>query len=335
MNWPGPTFTDSGGFQVLSLGAGFRKVLSMDANRVQADDVIAEGKERLAHVDDDGVTFRSHLDGSTHRFTPEVSIGIQHQLGADIIFAFDELTTLVNTRGYQEQSVQRTHDWAVRCLAEHRRLTAAPARQALPGAVRRRAGRAVRGPAHAGGARAHRDRRRDGARLRRLRHRRGAGEAEPGDHRRLGHRRTARRQAAAPARHQRARRPVRRRRSGRGHVRLRVAVPGGAQRRGLLGDRPLQHHRRPLPARLHARSTPNATATPAPTTPAPTSTICSRRRRCWPRRCARSTTSASSSGSSTRSARPIVAGRVRRAPRARARAVLLVYALLHACTIRG
>ena len=122
MNWPGPTFTDSGGFQVMSLGVGFKKVLAMDASRVQADDVIAEGKERLAHVDDDGVTFRSHLDGSTHRFTPEVSIGIQHQLGADIIFAFDELTTLVNTRAYQESSVQRTHDWAVRCVAEHRRL---------------------------------------------------------------------------------------------------------------------------------------------------------------------------------------------------------------------
>ena len=153
MNWPGPTFTDSGGFQVMSLGVGFKKVLAMDAERVQADDVIAEGKERLAHVDDDGVTFRSHLDGSTHRFTPEVSIGIQHQLGADIIFAFDELTTLMNTRGYQEQSVQRTHDWAVRCLAEHRRLTADRHDKPLPGAVRRRAGRAVRGPATPGGAR--------------------------------------------------------------------------------------------------------------------------------------------------------------------------------------
>lgn len=138
MNWPGPTYTDSGGFQVLSLGAGFRKVLAMDTERVQADDIIAEGKERLARVDDDGVTFTSHLDGSSHRFTPEVSIGIQHQLGADIIFAFDELTTLVNTRGYQEESVARTHRWAVRCLAEHRRLTAAepdqPA-QALFGVV--------------------------------------------------------------------------------------------------------------------------------------------------------------------------------------------------------
>ncbi|MGN7778533.1 tRNA guanosine(34) transglycosylase Tgt [Mycolicibacterium sp. 22603] len=138
MNWPGPTFTDSGGFQVLSLGVGFKKVLSMDASRVQADDVIAEGKERLAHVDDDGVTFRSHLDGSTHRFTPEFSIGIQHQLGADIIFAFDELTTLVNTRSYQEQSVLRTHQWAERCLAEHHRLTEVrhdKPRQALFGVV--------------------------------------------------------------------------------------------------------------------------------------------------------------------------------------------------------
>ena len=123
MSWPGPTFTDSGGFQVLSLGAGFRKVLAMDTERVQADDVIAEGKERLALVDEDGVTFRSHLDGSSHRFTPELSMRIQHQLGADIIFAFDELTTLVNTREYQERSVQRTHNWAVRCLAEHQRLT--------------------------------------------------------------------------------------------------------------------------------------------------------------------------------------------------------------------
>ncbi|WP_333891312.1 tRNA guanosine(34) transglycosylase Tgt [Mycolicibacterium gadium] len=138
MNWPGPTFTDSGGFQVLSLGAGFRKVLAMDTERVQADDIIAEGKERLANVDDDGVTFRSHLDGSSHRFTPEVSIQIQHQLGADIIFAFDELTTLVNTRGYQERSVQRTHEWAIRCVVEHRRLTNAhPDRppQALFGVV--------------------------------------------------------------------------------------------------------------------------------------------------------------------------------------------------------
>jgi queuine tRNA-ribosyltransferase len=124
MNWPGPTFTDSGGFQVMSLGVGFKKVLAMDATGLANDDVIAEGKNRLAHVDDDGVTFTSHLNGDRHRFTPEVSMQIQHQLGADVMFAFDECTTLLNTRGYQERSLARTQAWAVRCLDEHARLTA-------------------------------------------------------------------------------------------------------------------------------------------------------------------------------------------------------------------
>ncbi len=124
MNWPGPTFTDSGGFQVMSLGVGFKKVLAMDAAGLADDDVIAAGKDRLAHVDDDGVTFTSHLNGDRHRFTPEVSMRIQHELGADIMFAFDECTTLMNTRGYQESSLARTQAWAVRCLAEHGRLTA-------------------------------------------------------------------------------------------------------------------------------------------------------------------------------------------------------------------
>ena len=138
MNWPGPTFTDSGGFQIMSLGAGLGKVLMADPDRVQADDLVASGKQKLARVDDDGATFTSHLDGSTHRFTPELSISIQHQIGADIIFAFDELTTLLNTRSYQEESLARTQAWAQRCLTEHRRLAAlAPARprQALFGVV--------------------------------------------------------------------------------------------------------------------------------------------------------------------------------------------------------
>ncbi|MEA5154029.1 tRNA guanosine(34) transglycosylase Tgt [Raineyella sp.] len=123
MNWPGPTFTDSGGFQVMSLGAGFKKVLAMDTTGLQNDDVIAEGKTRRAFVDEDGVTFFSHLNGDQLRFTPEVSMRIQHQLGADIMFAFDELTTLMNTRAYQVESVERTRRWARRCLVEHRRLT--------------------------------------------------------------------------------------------------------------------------------------------------------------------------------------------------------------------
>jgi len=123
MNWPGPTITDSGGFQVLSLGVGFKKVLAMDAQTFRRDDVIADNKERLAHVDDEGVTFKSHIDGSMHRFTPEVSMQVQHEIGADIIFAFDECTTLHNTRGYQELAMDRTLAWAVRCLDEHKRLT--------------------------------------------------------------------------------------------------------------------------------------------------------------------------------------------------------------------
>lgn len=122
MNWPGPTFTDSGGFQVLSLGAGFKKTLAMAVEGHSSDDVIAEGKQRLAVVDDDGVTFTSHLDGSRHRFTPEVSMQVQAQIGADIIFAFDELTTLMNTRDYQVESLERTRRWALRCIDEHARL---------------------------------------------------------------------------------------------------------------------------------------------------------------------------------------------------------------------
>jgi queuine tRNA-ribosyltransferase len=123
MNWDKPTFTDSGGFQVLSLGVGFKKVLAMDAQTFRSDQVIAKNKERLAHVDDEGVTFKSHLDGSMHRFTAEVSMQIQHKLGADIMFAFDECTTLHNTRPYQELAMSRTYDWAIRCLDEHKRLT--------------------------------------------------------------------------------------------------------------------------------------------------------------------------------------------------------------------
>lgn len=120
MNWPGPTFTDSGGFQVLSLGSGFKKVIDM-----QGDVPLAPPKERLAHVDDEGVTFYSHLDGSRHRFTPELSIQIQHAIGADVMFAFDELTALQDSYDYQVQSLARTHAWAERCIAELDRLRSA------------------------------------------------------------------------------------------------------------------------------------------------------------------------------------------------------------------
>ena len=218
------------------------------------------------------MTFRSHLDGSTHRFTPEVSMQIQHQLGADVIFAFDELTTLMNTRDYQEKSVARTQAWAERCVAEHRRLGSDPA------AVRRRAGRAARGPAPPGGSRPRHPR------LRRLRHRRRDREGEPRPDRRLGRRRAARGPPAAPAGHRRAGRPVHGRRAGLRHVRLRAAVAGGPRLARLHRPGPAQPRPSPPRGAASRRSRTAATATPARTTPSPTCTTCSRRRSTSPRR---------------------------------------------------
>ncbi|MDO5513404.1 tRNA guanosine(34) transglycosylase Tgt [Corynebacterium sp.] len=119
-NWSGPTYTDSGGFQVMSQGVGFQKTLTMEQKDGQD---WGREKKNLARVDEEGVNFVSFIDGSRHRFTPEISMQIQHQLGADIIFAFDELTTLMDTRSYQESSVERTHRWAARCIDEHNRQT--------------------------------------------------------------------------------------------------------------------------------------------------------------------------------------------------------------------
>ncbi len=95
MQWPGPILTDSGGYQVFSL-AQTRK------------------------IDDDGVTFKSHIDGSSHRFTPEKSIQIQENLGADIIMAFDECSD-PNDKAYSKTAMERTHRWAERCLTAKRR----------------------------------------------------------------------------------------------------------------------------------------------------------------------------------------------------------------------
>lgn len=113
MNWDGPTFTDSGGFQVLSLGSGFKKVIDM-----KGEVPLAEKSERLALIDDDGVTFYSHLDGKKLRFTPELSMQIQHAVGADIMFTFDELTSLLDPYDYQVSSLTRTQAWADRCVTE-------------------------------------------------------------------------------------------------------------------------------------------------------------------------------------------------------------------------
>ena len=91
MGWDGPTMTDSGGFQVFSLGAAFGRGTSKI--RVGTTPANVADEQPLAKVDDEGVTFKSYKDGSVHRFTPERSIEIQHSIGADIIFAFDECTS--------------------------------------------------------------------------------------------------------------------------------------------------------------------------------------------------------------------------------------------------
>ncbi len=122
-NWRKPTFTDSGGFQVLSLGSGYKKVISMQSDEA----TVAEKSTRHAFVDENGVNFKSHRDGSIHRFTPEISMQIQHALGADICFAFDELTSLADPKKYQEEALARTHAWAKRSIDEFRRLQGADA----------------------------------------------------------------------------------------------------------------------------------------------------------------------------------------------------------------
>jgi len=95
MGWSGPILTDSGGFQVFSL-------------------------EGLRQVDDDGVTFRSHIDGSEHRFTPELVVEIQEQLGSDIAMVLDECAPPLDY-DYNVEALRRTHLWAERCLKAHRR----------------------------------------------------------------------------------------------------------------------------------------------------------------------------------------------------------------------
>ena len=99
MNWGKPMLTDSGGFQVFSLGQG-------------------KNGESLVKIDDDGVTFKSHLDGTMHRFTPEIAMNIQRNLGADIIMAFDECTPDMADVRYASEALKRTHNWAERSLAQ-------------------------------------------------------------------------------------------------------------------------------------------------------------------------------------------------------------------------
>lgn len=122
----GPTMTDSGGFQVFSLGEAFgtkvSKVASGEEPVYSDRDDKKTGHEKMATIDEEGVTFKSYLNGSEHRFTPERSMEIQWNLGADMIFAFDECTSPLAPVQYQREAMDRTHRWAKRSLQRHTEL---------------------------------------------------------------------------------------------------------------------------------------------------------------------------------------------------------------------
>lgn len=125
MSWEGPTFTDSGGFQVFSLGFGLEHGVSKVSNIFPEEESLANKKEvravpakkKLFKIDQDGVNFVSHLDGSKHRFTAEKSIDIQQKIGADIILAFDECTSPLHSKTYTKEAMERTHEWAKRSVS--------------------------------------------------------------------------------------------------------------------------------------------------------------------------------------------------------------------------
>jgi len=139
MHWDKPLITDSGGFQVFSLGRKkfvniaisesavtnretFTKKISLkdgQKENVYPDDYRPVGE--LVKIDEDGVTFTSHWDGSQHRFTPEKSMELQWDLGSDIHIAFDECAPYPTTHDYAKKAMDRTHRWAIRSLAMHKR----------------------------------------------------------------------------------------------------------------------------------------------------------------------------------------------------------------------
>ena len=139
MHWDKPLITDSGGFQVFSLGRKkfvniaisesavtnretFTKKISLkdgQKENVYPDDYRPVGE--LVKIDEDGVTFTSHWDGSQHRFTPEKSMELQWDLGSDIHIAFDECAPFPTTHDYAKKAMDRTHRWAIRSLAMHKR----------------------------------------------------------------------------------------------------------------------------------------------------------------------------------------------------------------------
>lgn len=133
MGWNGPTFTDSGGFQVFSLGIAYKKGIDKVAHSQRGDAWLAKNSHnQLAKVDKLGVNFKSHLDGQKIYMSPESSMELQHQIGADIHFAFDDPPAPLSKRSYIEKTLKRTHDWAERCLRCHNELNNRHAKNKTP-----------------------------------------------------------------------------------------------------------------------------------------------------------------------------------------------------------
>lgn len=116
--WDGPTLTDSGGFQVMSLGSGLGKVVSM---KREQEVVNTDPKERLAHVTEDGVEFFDPFTNQKDFIGPEESMQIQCKIGADIHMAYDELTSLADSYEYNVEALARTERWAKRSIEEHKK----------------------------------------------------------------------------------------------------------------------------------------------------------------------------------------------------------------------
>ncbi len=245
MGWDGPILTDSGGFQVVSLGD-------------------------LRVVDEDGVTFRSHLDGSLHRFTPEVSIEVQEALGADVAVAFDQPVFPSSPRAVVADATERTHRWAERSLAAHTRPD-----QAIFGIVQG----GLEPDLRAASTRVHREPpvRRD---LPRRPGRRRDARAARRDARCRGPAPGRRPAAALPDGPRLAGGPARGRPSRRRPVRFGAPGASRPQRPALDPGRAAQPAQPALPRRSGDRSRTTARASPVAGSRAPISPTCSGRKSC-------------------------------------------------------
>lgn len=141
MNYHGPVFSDSGGFQAFSLGMAYKKGIDATSHSVKGDSRQAvHSQNQLSKVTDEGIYFKSHLDGSKIFMNPENSMETQHLIGSDVHMCFDELTSPLADRDYIKKAMDRTHAWAERCLIRHKELNAEHIRkgeneQALYGVV--------------------------------------------------------------------------------------------------------------------------------------------------------------------------------------------------------